>query len=431
MMTARLRPVVVGAACALTVVAWVLWWRNGSRIVVEDTTYLLLAFTAVTVGEVWRTSLSTRPVAPLSTAAAIGLALAPIGAEQRPLRAAQVLVVVAAAMALGTIFRTVTGLDVGVVDTAARLVGVGVTIALTRVLTVGGLPLLTWWQAPGTPRWLGALALVGAAAVGVFVELAAWTATSWDRRIPIRRLVEEDVLQAGGLGSAMTHAGPLVALATPVAGPAALPIVLFPLAVSMIALRRKAATEATYRETVIALSRLTDDTGHTCPGHARRVADLAMTIARVLEQPERDVARLEEAALLHDVGQVTLPIPIPGGATVLVDPDSQRRIAADSVRILHQAGVSEPVGRTIEASVQPFRVMRELGETIPLAARILKVANAYDDLTGGATASGRRADALERINLGLGYEYDPVCVGALAEATKTPPTSGGGRLGDR
>ncbi len=83
MMTARLRPVVVGAACALTVVAWVLWWRNGSRIVVEDTTYLLLAFTAVTVGEVWRTSLSTRPVAPLSTAAAIGLALAPIGAEQR------------------------------------------------------------------------------------------------------------------------------------------------------------------------------------------------------------------------------------------------------------------------------------------------------------------------------------------------------------
>lgn len=417
----RIGPLVVGAANAVAVISWVLWSRIDHGSAPADTTTLLLVFGALVVGEVWRTSSNSRPIAPLSTASSMGLALAPLEVGTRPLGAAQALVIAAAAMGLGLVIRVIVGWGAGGVDAAARLLGMGVTVGASRAVTIGATPILGWVQDPDTPRWLAAAALVVLSTAGVFVELAAWTALSWDRRIPIGRMIEEDVLRAGGLGSAMTAAGPLIALGVPMVQSWAIPIVLFPLSVAMLALRRREATEATYRETVIALSRLTDDTGHTRPGHARRVADLAMAMARELQQPERDVARLEEAALLHDVGQVTLPVPIPGGATVLADPDSQRRIVTDSVRILERAGVSAAVGQTITASVEQFRVMREWGQAIPLSARILKVANAYDDLTGGNPASAARSGAIERMNLGLGYEYDPVCVATLAHVTKAPP----------
>jgi hypothetical protein len=51
---------------------------------------------------------------------------------------------------------------------------------------------------------------------------------------------------------------------------------------------------------------------------------------------------------------------------------------------------------------------------VPLSGRVLKVANAFDDLTGGRRTPAVVAQALERIELGLGYEYDPVTVAALA-----------------
>jgi response regulator RpfG family c-di-GMP phosphodiesterase len=59
--------------------------------------------------------------------------------------------------------------------------------------------------------------------------------------------------------------------------------------------------------------------------------------------------------------------------------------------------------------------MRELGEELPLASRMIKVANAYDDLVGEARS--RRAKegdpVIERIQLRLGFEYDPRVVEAL------------------
>ena len=57
--------------------------------------------------------------------------------------------------------------------------------------------------------------------------------------------------------------------------------------------------------------------------------------------------------------------------------------------------------------------MREFGEDLPMASRIIKVANAFDDLVGEASRRHREERAMERIHLGLGYEYDPRVVDAL------------------
>ena len=53
---------------------------------------------------------------------------------------------------------------------------------------------------------------------------------------------------------------------------------------------------------------------------------------------------------------------------------------------------------------------------VPLASRIIKAVNAYDDLVGDGTAETRRREALERIQLGLAYEYDPRVVSSLTRA---------------
>ena len=80
-------------------------------------------------------------------------------------------------------------------------------------------------------------------------------------------------------------------------------------------------------------------------------------------------------------------------------------------------GFRQDVADYVQAQSTPYRQVRELGEEVPVASRIIKVANAFDDLTGGRDDLADMLAANERIHLGLGYEYDPEVVEALAVAT--------------
>ena len=55
---------------------------------------------------------------------------------------------------------------------------------------------------------------------------------------------------------------------------------------------------------------------------------------------------------------------------------------------------------------------------MPLASRIIKAVNAYDDLVGDSRGRLRRLDALERLRLGMAYEYDPTVVESLAKTRR-------------
>ena len=118
--------------------------------------------------------------------------------------------------------------------------------------------------------------------------------------------------------------------------------------------------------------------------------------------------------------------PIPGGATVLAAPSDQRDIADEGARIIRHAEGLDTVADYVEAQTTPYRQVRELGEEVPMASRIIKVANAFDDLTGGRDDPAEIQAANERIHLGLGYQYDPDVVEALAVAT-SDTTVGQGR----
>ena len=79
-----------------------------------------------------------------------------------------------------------------------------------------------------------------------------------------------------------------------------------PLLVTQVAFRRYAGIRATYLQTVRSLARVTEVAGYVETGHSRRVSRLAVSVGRGLGMAEPDLLALEYAALMHDIGQLSL-----------------------------------------------------------------------------------------------------------------------------
>jgi HD domain len=373
-------------------------------------------FGTMVVGELFRVRLAgTRYTAPLATAAALGFAMtveSPLGTPasyQAPL----VVAVTAAAMAVGTIPNLSRGLPVHLPDLTNGLIGITVAAVLFRELPISHgqtiLELQTGW-----PAQLLALVMVLVSALALTVEVLLLAMMRAARsHAPFVRTFQDEFIAASGLTAALSATGALVALGERPLGVVGIPLFLLPLGLTQFAVRRQSSIRRTYGQTIRSLSRLTDFGGYTDPGHASRVAELSLAMGHDLGMSERDVLDLEYAALLHDIGQVSLAEPIPGGATVMAAPVDQRRIAHDGAEIVRRTGVLDKVAVILEAQTTSYRQVRELGEDLPLASRIIKVCNAYDDVAGRLPTPERQTVAMERINLGLGYEYDPGVVDAL------------------
>ena len=130
---------------------------------------------------------------------------------------------------------------------------------------------------------------------------------------------------------------------------------------------------------------------------------------------ERDLTDLEYAALMHDIGQLSLSEPIPGGATTMVAPVHQRRIAELGAEVIRQTGVLDRVADIVERQADPYRPHRgQLDTDLPIESRIIKAVNAYDDLVGASLESDRKLQAVERLQLGIDREFDPTVVDTLA-----------------
>ena len=137
----------------------------------------------------------------------------------------------------------------------------------------------------------------------------------------------------------------------------ALAVFTAPLLVTQVAFRRYAGIRATYLQTVRALAKVTEIGGYVEPGHSERVSRLAVAIGRELGIHEPQLLELEYAALMHDIGQLSLHDPIPGGATVLVSRQDQQRIAALGADVIQQAQVLGSVAEIVRRQNEPYRAV--------------------------------------------------------------------------
>ncbi|MEW1636158.1 HD domain-containing protein [Streptomyces sp. NPDC093801] len=391
-----------GAAAALTAAALghTLW--NG----VAETAAALAFAALVTVGELARRhrSAEDRRPAPLGSAAALAYALLGHDAGHPTHHGAfQVVAVVVAAALAGTVPHIARGHGPALDHVARRVLTVAFAAACFQPLHGSGPLAHRIGQGPGLVLFL--LLLLGLTALcdAVLAAALAGARTGW----PYGPLLRDELRAQLGTGPAVCATGVVMALGVAVAGLWALPVLSVPLLLTQLSFHRIDAVRTTYRQTITSLARATEIAGCTAPGHARRVASLSCAVGRELGLSERELTVLEYAALMHDIGQLSLVDPVPGGATAELPPDEARRIAGLGGEVARQTGVPAEVAVIVERQADPYRQQ-------PVAARIVRAVNAYDDLAGTARHPIGSLAALERLRLGTGHDYQPEVVESLA-----------------
>jgi hypothetical protein len=241
----------------------------------------------------------------------------------------------------------------------------------------------------------------------------------------LRATMRDQIGATAGLLAAASATGVLIALSAHLMGWWALPVLVLPLVTTQFSFRRYAQIRSTYRQTIRALSKITEVGGYVQDGHSIRVSALAVATGRELGLAEGDLLDLEYAALMHDIGQLSLAEPIARGSTLTVPAAERARIAALGAEIIRSSGTLDNVAVIVERQADPYRrTRRPSDDTLPVASRIIKAASAYDDLVSVAPEDPRcRADALERLRLGMAYEYDPGVVEALARVVSRGSSS--------
>ena len=179
----------------------------------------------------------------------------------------------------------------------------------------------------------------------------------------------------------------------------------------------RAAHLGTYRALASAVDARDSHTGN----HSSRVAAFVLGVARRLDLPPSALAELEVAARLHDIGKIGVPddILMKPGPLTSSQWELMRQHAVVGSSILHSAPLSQAIkdavrhvhewwdGRGYPDSLD--------GERIPLFARILAVADAFEAMTSNrpyrpALPSQQALTELRRMR---GVQFDPQIVDAF------------------
>ncbi|REJ35342.1 MAG: HD-GYP domain-containing protein [Bacillota bacterium] len=158
--------------------------------------------------------------------------------------------------------------------------------------------------------------------------------------------------------------------------------------------------------------------------HSEATARFAGLIARALGLPSDDIVRIESAALLHDVGKVAVPREILLKPGPLTEEEWKviRRHPVESARMVSAVPQFKDLVQAIlhhheawDGSGYPDGLR---GTEIPLAARILAVADAWDAMTSDRPyrpALDPR-EAARRLLEARGRQFDPDVVDAFLAA---------------
>jgi response regulator RpfG family c-di-GMP phosphodiesterase len=172
------------------------------------------------------------------------------------------------------------------------------------------------------------------------------------------------------------------------------------------------------------LARAAEYRDDNTPEHMQRVAALAARLARGLGEPDRVVRLLQRAAALHDLGKIAIPDSIllkpgPLGPEELAVVQTHAELGA---RVLAGSGaeafqVAEQVARAHHERWDGTGYPDGLaGEAIPLAARIVHVADVFDVLLHERPykEAWTVGQAVAEIRAGAGSQFDPDVVEAFS-----------------
>jgi HD domain len=367
----------------------------------------------IALGELLRLALpGGREAAPIAMIGGMAYALLPQMSGHARSSIPQLLVVAVAAvgMLVGALPHIAAGHDAGLTGMCTRLVAIA---CVAFVFHPAGADLIAHQGWP--VRLLVMTPIIG---VGWLVEtIISALIRADDVGAKFSVAIADEIRVQWPLGAAIGASVVIIVFGYDVMGLSELGVFLGPLLVTQVAFRRYAGIRATYLQTVRSLARVTEVAGYVEAGHSRRVSRLAVAVGRELGLAEPDLLRVEYAALMHDIGQLSLRDPIPGGATVQVSAADQDRIAELGADVIREAGVLDDVAELVRCQSWPAGGH---DPAPPLGSMIIRAANAFDDMVGLSTDRERSATALDRLRLD-DTEFDRRVVAALAEVAGRRP----------
>jgi len=245
----------------------------------------------------------------------------------------------------------------------------------------------------------------------------------------LRRMSVWRVWQRTYLWTTVTHLAGFVPLGAIMVviylhiGVAGVAIFLVPLLLARYSFKLYMDMREAHLSTVRALTTAIDASDPFTRGHSERVTAYSVAIARKLGLAERRVVAIEYAGLLHDMGKIAVQHDVllkPGKlseeewALMRLHPETGAKIVSD---LSFLKGAREVVlyhHERYDGQGYPDGLQ---GSEIPIEARIVKVADAFDAmLSDRPYRKGLTVDeAVAELEVGRGTEFDPKIVDVFLE----------------
>jgi len=181
----------------------------------------------------------------------------------------------------------------------------------------------------------------------------------------------------------------------------------------------------TYRGVLIILRHFISKDSYTAH-HCQRVSTYAAIIAETMGVREDAIEDIKAAAMLHDIGKLDISRDLLYKAARLTNEEY------DEIKqhVSKGVGLLEPVGGSLRRVIPIILAHHDKfdgtgyhptsGESIPIEARIITVADVYDSLTSDRPYRKAMSpyDAKDVIEKGAATEFDPKVVAAFMKAFK-------------
>ena len=189
---------------------------------------------------------------------------------------------------------------------------------------------------------------------------------------------------------------------------------------------KKADFEDVYLQMATVLAQMVEMHEPYARGHSERVALLSNEIALRLGCSDQLIRDIRLAAMVHDIGKIAIPDHIlfkPDHLTSAEYSEIKRHptVTADIIRhVDYFQGIIPLVESHHEWYNGKGYPRKLIGKNIPLGARILAVADAYDAMTCPRPYRSRLSneDAVQALKKGAGTQWDPAIVDVFLKILK-------------
>ena len=187
--------------------------------------------------------------------------------------------------------------------------------------------------------------------------------------------------------------------------------------------KRGKQKEILFEQIIDALAETIDAGDAKRNGHSENVAETSRLIAYKMALPKNEVQKIYYAAILHDIGIIGVPesVTTKSGKFTQEDFEQMKKHCEIGERILSTISEMPEISKIARSHHERFDGSGYpdglAGKQIPLAARIIAVADAYDAMTHERCYKNilSTEEAKEELKKGAGLQFDPLVVAAALE----------------